>query len=216
MLRLEKRGQCRLPIRRQTRATKENQADVGIPEAAPHWQLAGTAKPARLLPYVLPQKLQRTGARELCGLCVVRAALLAIEAVARAGVEVVDLVLVRRRDFPGLLQRYRCIGLAPVEQDRALRLLVDERWYGAAVVSDRTGQAVYIARRFDRQRPAPAIADDARLAGRGHLLLRRLHILQRVLELHLLHDAAADLDILRRIADVEPALHAVEECRRDR
>src|SRR5687767_11119695 len=125
------------------------QRPVPAPASAAIHSLEQVPCGLRLLSDVLLQKLQRAGACELRGLCVVRAALFTIEAVARPRIEVVGLVLVRRGDLLGFLQGYGCIGFAPLEQHRALRLLVDERRYGAAVVGDGTRKTIHVARRFE-------------------------------------------------------------------
>src|SRR5918998_574986 len=88
---------------------------------------------------VLPQELERAAARDVGGLFVIRAALLAIEAMT-GRIEVMDLVFVFLGDFFRLFERNRVVGLAPVKQHGALWPLVDERRYRAAVIRHRTGQ----------------------------------------------------------------------------
>src|SRR5436309_2087559 len=89
---------------------------------------------------MLAQELQRARARELRALRVVRAALVAVEAVARRVDEGLRARVLRR----GLLRRFdrdRLIGLAPVERHRALRLFTGVVRDSAAVVAHGAGEA---------------------------------------------------------------------------
>src|ERR1700716_2207101 len=115
---------------------------------------------SRTLPDVLAQELERARARELRALGVIRAALIAVEAVAGRVDEGLRARVLRRGLLRGV-DRDRLIGLAPVEHDRALRFFAGVAGDAAAVVAHGARQAREARRRHPRDRPAPAVADDA-------------------------------------------------------
>ena len=107
------------------------------------------------------------------------------------------------------------IGLAPMQQHRTFRLQVDQAGNAAAVVRNCAGQTRSRAGGLPCNGAAPAIADDAGLAGVGDRLHRRRHVLHRIVQIDLLDDGDAALNLLLRVAGFVISLHAVEQGRRD-
>src|SRR5215468_12129939 len=91
--------------------------------------------------------------------------------------------------------------LAEMQHDRHLRLLIRMSGDHPAVIADGGGDVLEARRREEGEGPAPAIADDADLADALQAVDRRLEIQQRVLELHLLAQLAAGLDVGGLVAD---------------
>src|SRR3954463_12190363 len=119
-------------------------------------------------PYSLADVLAEEGdgalACELGGFGVVGAALVAVEAVAGAAVEVALHLRVFSQQFLGLRRRRALVELAEIAHHRDLRLLILEVRHAAAVVGHRGGEARRSCGRYPRHRAAPAIANDADFA----------------------------------------------------
>ena len=127
-----------------------------------------------------------------------------------------DLVL---RVFLGELlhpgDRNVLVLVAEVAHQRHFRRHVRVVEDAAAVVGHGAGEARYLVRRHPGDKAAPAIADDADLAGFGRFFRRGLRVFHR----HVGRDLAADLapfrDVVGRVAEIDVLLHAVKHRRRD-
>jgi len=99
----------------------------------------------------------------------------------------------------------------------ARRLAADR--HAAAVVGDRRRQAAYFLGRAPDQEAAPAIADDADLAGPGDVVDGSLDVLQHSRRRQRLDrglEARPTGHVVGGIAELDVALDAVERRRRDR
>src|SRR5437899_150260 len=167
-----------------------------------------------LLPDVLLEELDRALARLIRAGLVERGALVARKAVAR-GIDVLREVRVLLHLLPVLLGDRR-VGLAPLEDDRTLRLLGRRVGDAAAVERDRGGHAVDAGRGQPGHGAAETVTDhadlEARLLGFLH---RSAHVLDGVLGRQLAAHGAAALDVRLLVAGLEAALDAVEEGGRD-
>src|SRR6478609_3616088 len=135
--------------------------------------------PAAYLSEVLAEVEQRAFERGRGGASVVGAALIAVEAV--VGCVEVDLDF-RMRLLEGLDALDRDVRILIAEM-RHRRHRGPARWlaahrHAAAVVGDRRRQAAYFLGRAPDQEAAPAVADDADLAGPGDVVDRSLDVLQ--------------------------------------
>ena len=128
----------------------------------------------------------------------------------------VDALGVGGFDGLGLFERNRSVDFAPLEHDRALGLFVDQRGDRATVVGHRAGNAGQAARGHPGDHAAPAVADDASLAGGFAVFERCCDFLERVIQIDLLHDLDAGSDIGLGVAGFILALDSVEERRCDR
>src|SRR6266540_5128147 len=165
---------------------------------------------------VLGQELQRALPRQPCAGLVVASPLVAVEAVP-GRIDVHRQIGMSGSDPRMMLRRNGLIGLAPMEQHRAARLLRGRVGDAAAVVAHRACHAVDTCGRQPGQRAAEAIADDADLEPLGRQGLDGCaNVLDGVLDGKFPPDGAATLDILGLVANGEVALDAVEDGRRQR
>src|SRR5579872_6491204 len=103
---------------------------------------------------MLGEECEGAFTRERCGLRVVAGALIAIEAVASALVDVKHALRVRRLDLLDVAHRNMSVLGAEVKHDGTLRLLVERLSNAAPVIGDRTGDR-QVARRQVRDLASP-------------------------------------------------------------
>src|SRR5438477_9606312 len=167
------------------------------------------------LPDVLLEELDGALHRLVGARLVVRGALVTVEAVT-GRVDVLGQVRVLLLDLLPVLLGNRRVGLAPVEDHRALRLLGRRIGDAAAVVGDGRRHAVDARRGQPRDRAAEAVADHPDLeAGLLRFLHRGAHVLDGVVDRQLPAHGAATLDVRLLVAGLEAALDAIEQRGRD-
>ena len=115
------------------------------------------------------------------------------------------------------VDRNHRVLLAEVREHRAAAAARRSPRHAAAVVGRRAREARQAARPPPTRRAAPAVADDADLARRLRRVARRGDVdaapaSSRASAI----SALPALDVVGRVADVDAALHAVEQRRRDR
>src|SRR5438552_4431922 len=169
---------------------------------------------ADLSAYVLAQERERALPCEPGRLGVVALALIAVEAV--LGVVEEELRFrMRCGEMPRARHRDRGIALAEMRHERALGLLAPSLEDSAAVVRDRAGESGQPGSAHPGDESTPAVYDNADATGGSDGVGRRRDIGQRHLGGGSGLELATARDILRRVTDIEVALIAIEQRRRD-
>ena len=159
------------------------------------------------------EELERAAAGERRRLRVVAGALLAAEAVTGTVVGVDGRLRVRGADALDVRERDALVLGAVVIHHRAARLLV-QITHHPPVVDHRAGERQLPGGEVG-ERAAPAVADRPGTPGVLHHRKRRGEIAPGRLRVQLFHVARAFLHVRRRVAELDPAAHPIEQRWRD-
>src|ERR1043166_4055405 len=163
---------------------------------------------------MLAEKGQRALPREL-GCCrLIALALVAVEAVLRVVDEDLRLGVVLG-ELTDAGDRDSRIALAKMTHDGTLRLFLARVGNAAAVIRHRAGKAGQSRGAHPGDVSAPAITDDADATSLRHGVAPRGHVQKRELGGRLGLELASLCSIRRRVPDLEIALIAIEQRRRD-
>jgi hypothetical protein len=164
-----------------------------------------------LAPDVAGEEAQCTLASQRGGFRVVAGSLLTVETVIGALIRVQDAFRVGGLDLLDVAQRNAFVESTEVIHDRPLRFLRKQIGY-PSVIHHRAGHR-QIARCQVRDPAPPTIPDDANTPGILDNGDRRPDILERVIDLQLLHVADRLLAILGPVAELDAATDPVEQRR---